>query len=95
MTAKLKLVGKEPETILPYRRGESASEIAERIRLGVRREPMVQRLGDCPSGTALVGHRAGRASPRAGSRLGHSATIDFRKNNRGAGESNKPPASNS
>jgi hypothetical protein len=40
MTAKLKLVGKEPETLLPYRRGESASEIAERIRLGIRREPM-------------------------------------------------------
>jgi hypothetical protein len=44
---------------------------------------------------ANASHRAGRASPRAGSRLGHSATIDFRKNNRGAGESNKPPASNS
>jgi hypothetical protein len=32
----------EDET-LPYRRGESASEIAYRIRNGIRREPMVVR----------------------------------------------------
>ncbi len=46
MTAKLKLVGTEPETILPYRRGESASEIAERIRRGIRRVPMVRMASD-------------------------------------------------
>jgi hypothetical protein len=31
------------DEVLPYRRGESASEIAYRIRNGIRREPMVVR----------------------------------------------------
>lgn len=49
MTAKLKLVGKPDDTVLPYRPGESAPEIAERIRKGVRREPMVVRANAAPA----------------------------------------------
>jgi hypothetical protein len=72
MKPNLKLVGKEPETILPYRRGESASEIAERIRLGIRREPMCRLiLGDAacaaalaPSGPSLL-HVSGLPPPAA------------------------------
>jgi hypothetical protein len=40
----LKLVNQDKEgPSLPYRRGETASEIAYRIRNGIRREPMVVR----------------------------------------------------
>jgi hypothetical protein len=50
MKPNLRVVPREPETILPYRRGESASEIAERIRLGVRREPMCSTILGGPVG---------------------------------------------
>lgn len=43
-TANLTVVPNE-RIILPYRRGESASEIAERLRKGIRREPMCDLLG--------------------------------------------------
>lgn len=38
---KLKLVADEPP-ILEYNRHETAAEIAERIRKGIRRRPMVE-----------------------------------------------------
>jgi hypothetical protein len=66
MTAKLKLVGKEPETILPYRRGESASEIAERIRLGVRREPMCRTILGGPVGQPALAPSGAKPVPRLG-----------------------------
>jgi PleD family two-component response regulator len=40
---KLSLV-QPSQLISPYKRHETASEIAERIRKGIRREPMVQRV---------------------------------------------------
>ena len=60
---KLKLVEESP-TVLPYRRGESSSEIAYRIRNGIRREPMCEVILGGPVGQpALVNGAGSRLRP--------------------------------
>ena len=43
-SSPLRVVDPDEPAILPYKRGETGAEIAERLRKGIRRRPMVELL---------------------------------------------------